>query len=565
MEVKKPSECSPGDQLGEDLFIRGSFYAAGTVLTSRMIQDLRLSKNKTLHIITPDRLNSDEDTSLNPVLNPAGDDAAVNQLSDLFPSLIGNMRYGQALHHFQDVQWLEDLYASLLKHPRVADWLNQLKHWNPYSYLHSIDVFVLGTLLAKLEGVKEIESFALGCLLHDIGKLKVPKHLLEKGGKLTVMEYDLIKGHALKGEELLRKEGFSNEVQRIARSHHERLDSSGYPDQADAGKFDLPLKIITIVDVYSALTLNRSYRKPLTGAKAMEILLKDNHKYDLDLCHAFMTMLDLYPDFTEVILSDGRTGTIIYKQSGGSFRPFVKLEDEELEYFFEGEEKPAIQSIVGWKSVQLKRLLKKNWYSLLLYLTEGKKLAAIKLIDQFSDNMQIETIYMDILEQIYIEIEAAARDKKIDAVDEHIAYNTLLEILNFKMGENMASLPNFSGSAALASFENPVHSLPLKMIDDLLTINGWETFYLNQINTTALLVECIRKYNLNYVTLYAGSSSVLPQIQSTIKALRMAMPTIAILLNGPYAYQMKDLPEDVIQTSGLRDYISKLKRFMNAS
>ncbi len=563
MEVKKPAECRTGEQLGEDLFIRGNFYPAGTVLTSFMIQDLRRSRIKTLRVITPENQSSHQDPSTHEVLDSA--ENTNGQLAGLFPSLIDNKRYGHALHRFQDVQWLEKLYSTLLEYPGVSERLEQLKHWNPYSYLHSIDVFVLGTLLAKQKSMENIESFALGCLMHDIGKLKVPKHLLEKEGKLTAAEYDLIKTHTIKGEELLKEDGYSLDVQRMARSHHERLDKSGYPDQSDAVSFDLPLKIIMIADVYSALTLNRSYRKPLNGAKAMEILLKDGSKYDLDLCHAFITMLDLYPDFTEVLLSDGRTGTIIYKKSGEAFHPFVKLEDEDIEYSLESHEKPAIQSIVGWKSVQLKRLLKKNWYSLLVYLTEGKKLPAIKLIDQFSDDMRIESIYMDLLEQIYIEIEGAAREKRIDTVDEHIAYTTLLEILNYKMIENTASLPNFSGSTVLAGFESPASALPLKMIDDLLTINGWQTFYLGQITCPSLLIECIKKYNLNYVTLFAGSASTVPLIQSTIKALRTAMPSITILLNGPFAYHMNNLPQDVIQTYGLRDYLSKLKHYMNAS
>lgn len=565
MGVKKPSECRPGEELGEDLYIRGTFYRKGTILTSLVIQDLRRSKITSLNIITPEHLLHPEDVDQRPTLHTNVSHVTGKRLSDLIPSLIDNMRYGQALHHFQITQWLEDLYVSFLEIPQVADWLQQLKYWNMYSYIHSIDVFILSTLLAKEQGLEDIRTFALAALLHDIGKLKVPKHLLEKEGKLTNCEYAAIQSHTQEGARMLKNAGFSEEVQRIAHLHHERIDRSGYPDKLGGESFDLSLKIITIIDVYSALTLNRSYREPVSGVQALEIILKENDKYDRNLCHAFIKMLDLYPHFTEVLLTDGRKGTIIYKDSDDTTTPFIQLENEEIELSLEESIHPSVHSIIGWKSVQLKRMLKKSWYNLLVYLTEGKKLAAIKLIDQFSDDMRLESIYMDLIEQIYIEIEGAAREDQIDPVDERIAYITLLEILNYKMIENTIPIPNISGSTALASLEETTKSLPLKMIDDVLTVNGWQTFFLGTVDDVSLLKACIEKYDLNYITLFIGTLESIAKAEAMIAALKKAVPSLTILVNGPYAYHITASQPDIIQSSGLRDYIFKLNRYMNAS
>src|SRR5690606_7944953 len=104
-------------------------------------------------------------------------------------------RYGKILNRDEDVQFLMQLFIHLHKKHDYIDTFYALRSWDEYTYLHSIDTFILGTLFAKKHGVHNIELVALGFLFHDIGKTKIPQKLLSKRGKLTYREFEIIKKH----------------------------------------------------------------------------------------------------------------------------------------------------------------------------------------------------------------------------------------------------------------------------------------------------------------------------------------------------------------------------------
>jgi putative nucleotidyltransferase with HDIG domain len=107
-----------------------------------------------------------------------------------------------------------------------------------------------------------LRLLALGGLLHDMGKLAIPDAILNKPGKLTDEEFDVIRGHPIWGRELLHEiGGFPPLVLELVESHHERLDGTGYPNRAEAGKLDLEVRVLTVADVYDALTADRVYRE----------------------------------------------------------------------------------------------------------------------------------------------------------------------------------------------------------------------------------------------------------------------------------------------------------------
>src|SRR5581483_10485409 len=106
-----------------------------------------------------------------------------------------------------------------------------------------------------------LRSLAIGGLLHDIGKLSVPERILKKPSGLTDEEYAVIKKHPEWGDRLLRElGGFGDQVRRLVRSHHERLDGSGYPDGLAEPELDMDTRIMAVCDVYDALVSPRVYR-----------------------------------------------------------------------------------------------------------------------------------------------------------------------------------------------------------------------------------------------------------------------------------------------------------------
>jgi putative nucleotidyltransferase with HDIG domain len=120
---------------------------------------------------------------------------------------------------------------------------------------------------------ERLRDLALGGLLHDIGKLRVPDEILKKPGPLTDREFEVVRRHVDYGAALLRElGGFPRIVHGLVRSHHERLDGSGYPSAARAEETPLDIRILAVCDVYDALRTTRVYRPAWSHEKAMALL-----------------------------------------------------------------------------------------------------------------------------------------------------------------------------------------------------------------------------------------------------------------------------------------------------
>ena len=114
---------------------------------------------------------------------------------------------------------------------------------------------------------------SLGGLLHDMGKLALPTHILNKPGRLSEKEYSVVRRHPAWGRELLAElGGFAPPVLRLVEGHHERLDATGYPHGRAAGDLELEVRILMVADVYDALTDDRVYRRAWSPWRAVELL-----------------------------------------------------------------------------------------------------------------------------------------------------------------------------------------------------------------------------------------------------------------------------------------------------
>lgn len=142
---------------------------------------------------------------------------------------------------------------------------------------HSLNVAFFSCYAAKkmkLSGKKCRNIFFAG-LLHDIGKIKLNRHILYKKDKLTAYEYEHVKQHVRIGVELLQRYKIPDEVINIVEQHHEREDGTGYPKGLAGNEICTEAKIIKRVDIYDALTSNRSYKKKYSSEKAREIMSKE--------------------------------------------------------------------------------------------------------------------------------------------------------------------------------------------------------------------------------------------------------------------------------------------------
>ncbi|MGH2876534.1 MAG: HD-GYP domain-containing protein [Solirubrobacteraceae bacterium] len=162
---------------------------------------------------------------------------------------------------------------------RVRALLVRLGRKDPSTEGHTRRVAALAVALGEQLGLPEgrLRQLALGGLLHDIGKLSVPNVILQKPGRLTDEEFAAIRRHPGDGRQLLTElGGFTPLVLDLVESHHERLDSAGYPNRSEAGRLALEVRILTVADVYDALTADRVYREAWPAQRALALLHEES-------------------------------------------------------------------------------------------------------------------------------------------------------------------------------------------------------------------------------------------------------------------------------------------------
>ena len=137
------------------------------------------------------------------------------------------------------------------------------------------------------------ETLTLGALLHDLGKIAIPDAILMKSGPLTPGEREIMNSHPLVGEALCKPMRTLQKVLPLIRSHHEHLDGSGYPDGLSGPQLPLLVRIVSVVDVYDALTTVRSYRHALSSDDALRILREESVKgwWDPEVVEAWSAVI----------------------------------------------------------------------------------------------------------------------------------------------------------------------------------------------------------------------------------------------------------------------------------
>lgn len=241
-----------------------------------------------------------------------------------------------------DTKVAKDLVAELANNIATSldasMWLTQLKSRDEYTAIHSLNVCVLSLTFGRALNMPEddLHELGLGALLHDIGKMLVPLKVLNKPGKLTDDEFKIMKSHPEMGFQLLRKdENISQEVLTIIRNHHERINGQGYPDKLDEQSISYFTKIVSITDVYDAITSDRVYHDGMTPHDAMQRLYEwMPNNFDKDLIQIFIRTLGIYPIGSVVELKTGHIGLVVKLNEGHRLKPVVMLiMNREREYY----------------------------------------------------------------------------------------------------------------------------------------------------------------------------------------------------------------------------------------
>lgn len=193
--------------------------------------------------------------------------------------------------------------------------IRTIRDASTYLSLHAIGVSVLGIHFAKALNLSSahVERIALGALLFDLGRFRLPASMMSKSTKMTDGEFDLFKKHIQFGEQVLRKcANVPNEVYQMLVDHHEKVDGSGYP----AGKKDQDIsvygKIAAIIDAYDAMTSEQMHKKSIVPIQACRQMRRESGSaFDASLLSVFLTSIGPIPVGSCVLLSNGRIGFVL--------------------------------------------------------------------------------------------------------------------------------------------------------------------------------------------------------------------------------------------------------------
>ncbi len=251
----------------------------------------------------------------------------LGEAAGVVDGLLHDVRLGRQLDPAKARPLVKAMHASMLRNPGALLSLSRIKAADTYTFQHSVSVCALLVSFAHALGMDAatVEEAGLGGLLHDVGKMKIPDEILNKPGKLTDEEFDVMKSHAALSRDLLRGvPGVSSLVIQIAGEHHEKMSGGGYPRGLTGKDISQIGRMAAVVDVYDALTSNRVYHKGKEPTEVLKKLLEWSGPHlDGNLVQQFIRALGIYPVGSLVRLSGGRLAVVV-EQSEDLLRPTVR-------------------------------------------------------------------------------------------------------------------------------------------------------------------------------------------------------------------------------------------------
>jgi putative nucleotidyltransferase with HDIG domain len=221
------------------------------------------------------------------------------------------------------------LVDNIVTNRDASMWLTQLKKRDEYTAIHSVNVCILSISFGRSLGLskQELNVLGLGALLHDLGKMKTPLEVLNKPGKLTEEEFEFMRAHPGQGYELLKNDrNIPPEALDIVLAHHERLNGKGYPDGRDEAAIPYFTRIVTITDVYDAVTSDRVYHDGMTPHDALKNMYKwMPGNFDQQLMETFIKTIGIYPIGSIVEFKSGHIGMVAKINDHQKLKPVVML------------------------------------------------------------------------------------------------------------------------------------------------------------------------------------------------------------------------------------------------
>lgn len=226
-------------------------------------------------------------------------------------------------------QAVEEMMSMIYDNPSTLYCMTELMGTDMYTYNHSAEVAVLSMLVAKSMKMNDtfVKKIGVGAMLHDIGKMQIPGEILNKVQPLTPEELKLVKEHVQFGYDLLKDNDFISPISRqVVLLHHEKLNGSGYPYMMAGEQIPIHVRIVTLCDIFNAISSNRAYKNRLSADEALEIIRAEAvYELDRDIYYHLLKVVNIYPVGTVVELSNGDIGIVTQENPDAQTRPIIQI------------------------------------------------------------------------------------------------------------------------------------------------------------------------------------------------------------------------------------------------
>lgn len=304
-----------------------------TILTTNMLSHLEEHNIEKIYIHKPDMSNYLE------MIRESEDFKRFNEAHQHSVEMVKNSFNGilvdnARIDEMELMNNVNELLSASRNNIQVLDMLHCIRNHDDSTYVHCVNVSLICHVMGEwLNFSKEdIQTLTLCGLLHDLGKLKMPKEILSKPDKLTDDEYTIMKTHPYIGYRIVESEEMDPHIRYSILQHHEKCDGSGYPLGLKSDRIDQFAKIVTIADIYDAMTSNRVYRQGLCPFDVIRLFEEDGfQKYDPHYLLIFLqriveTYINKY-----VKLSNNERAQIIMINKHALAKPVVRIKDEYID------------------------------------------------------------------------------------------------------------------------------------------------------------------------------------------------------------------------------------------